>query len=523
MQPPSVTLQKKRFWIFLICLALVAMILGGIATARYGAGVASDSVKYLSVAQNLLDGNGLIDHRGSPLLSWPPLYPIFLASLSFFSGLDVFVVGWYFNIFLLGLNVFLSGIIFQRVFFAKPLYTYLSSVFVALSVSSLRIHAVVLSDAFYLTLTLLFLIMVDEYIQKRSYRAFAWMVLLSTLAPMLRYVGLAFVVTGLLIILIENRRSFSVLFRDGFVLGLISIVPIFWWLIVHNVMTYGSLWGTPNNQVVDVAQNTELALTKMLHWFIPYFSILMPLLTRPFIPFGVVALFIILINGRNKENWFAWAKSFTVPVTYPAIVYALVYFPAVALTIITADHRDLFSDRYYIILLVPTMLLVFITYDCLIQPHLKFSRQQISYTLVVVFCLWMVYPIYSLREYLSNALSRGEPSDYNLFNTRAYRNSKIVPEMQFLRKKHPSEIIYSNYSDAVWFYTRRPASALPVRGVSDLKVAYSGWPHNEPGYIVWFKPNEYKHYLSPEELAQFASLKLIYTDPSGDIYYVQSR
>ncbi len=139
MQPPSVTLQKKRFWIFLICLALLVMILGGIATARYGAGVASDSVKYLAVAQNLLDGNGLIDHHGSPLLSWPPLYPIFLAGLSFISGLDVFVVGWYFNIFLLGLNVLLSGIIFQRVFFAKPLYAYLSSLFVALSISSLRI------------------------------------------------------------------------------------------------------------------------------------------------------------------------------------------------------------------------------------------------------------------------------------------------------------------------------------------------------------------------------------------------
>ena len=95
--------------------------------------------------------------------------------------------------------------------------------------------------------------------------------------------------------------------------------------------------------------------------------------------------------------------------------------------------------------------------------------------------------------------------------------------MKKLSAQHPKEIIYSNYSDAVWFYTRRPVSILPMRGVPDLKAAYSGWPHNEPGYIVWFKPNEYKHYLSPEELVQFASLKLIYTDPSGDIYYVQSR
>ncbi|MEP6896152.1 MAG: hypothetical protein ABI986_11140, partial [Chloroflexota bacterium] len=244
MAPPSVTLRKNGYWIFLACLALGVMVLGGIATSRYGSGVASDSVKYMAVAQNLLDGNGLVDHRSSPLLSWPPLYSILLAGLSFVTRLDVFVVGWYFNIFLLGLNLFLSGVIFQRVFFTKPLYAYLSSLFVCFSISSLRIHATIGSDAFYLTLTLAFLTVIDGYVQRRSYRAFAWMVLLSALAPMQRYVGLALPVTGVIIILIENRKSLQVLLRDGLVLSLFALAPIFWWLIIHNVMTYGSLWGT---------------------------------------------------------------------------------------------------------------------------------------------------------------------------------------------------------------------------------------------------------------------------------------
>src|SRR5436190_11427798 len=179
MQPPSVTIHKKRFWIFLLSLTLSVMFLGGIATSRYGSGVASDSVKYMAVAQNLLDGNGLLDHRGFQLLAWPPLYSMFLAGLSFITGLDVFVAGWYFNIFLLGLNLFLSGIIFQRIFSTKPLYAYLSSLFVFLSISALRVHATIGSDAFYLTFTLAFLIAVDDYIQRRSYWAFAWMILLS--------------------------------------------------------------------------------------------------------------------------------------------------------------------------------------------------------------------------------------------------------------------------------------------------------------------------------------------------------
>ncbi len=467
MQPPLGMSQKNKYWLFLGALALAVMVLGGFATSRYGAGVASDSVKYLAVAQNLLDGNGLFDHRGSPLLSWPPLYSIILAGLNLITGLDVFVSAWYFNIFLLGFNLVLSGVIFERVFFTKPLYAYLSSLFVFLSISSMRIHATIGSDAFYLTMTLLFLLGLDDYVQRRSYRAFAWIVLLSAFAPLLRYVGLALATTGMVVILIENRKTVRVLLRDGFVLALFSAVPIFWWLVIHNILTYGTLWGTGNDRTVDVIQNTELAFTKMLHWFVPYLSVIMPLLTRPFIVLGALALVLILINRRNKAGGLAWARDFLLPSTYPTMIYAFVYFSAVALTIITSDHRYLYSDRYYVILLVPTMIFVFNTYDHLIRPHLKFSAQQVAYGLVVVFSLWTIYPFYGIHEYLVNAVARGEPSDYNLFNSRAYHESKIVPEMQRLRESQPDAVVYSNYVDAVWFYTRKPASLLPMRDVPD--------------------------------------------------------
>ena len=524
MRPPSVTLQKNKYWLFLICLALVLMVLGAIATSRYGAGVPSDAVKYMAVAQNLLDGNGLYDHRGLPLLSWPPLYSMSLAGLVWLTGMDVFIVAWYLNILLLGVNLVLSGVIFQRVFVDKPLYAYLSSLFVFLSISSLRIHATIGSDVPYLTMTLAFLIFLDDYIRKRSYWAFAWMVLLSALAPLLRYVGMAFAVTALLVILFEQRKSMRVLWRDGPALGLLSALPIFWWLVIRNIMTYGSLWGGYDSPgLVDVNQNIQLALTKMLHWFIPYLSILMPLLTQPFIVLGILALILILINFGSRQNWRDWSRSLLHPTIYPTMIYALVYFFAVAFTIITSDHRYLHSDRYYFILLVPTMIFAFVTFDTLVRPHLKFSRGQIAKAVLVVFLVWAVYPIYGLREYIAEALERGEPSDYNLFNTRAYHEMNVVPEMQRLRETHPEIAAYSNYVDAVWFYTRKPALLSPVRGSADLKSTYAGWPYDNPGYFVWFKPNEYKHYLSPEELSEFSDVKLIYSDPSGDIYYVSAR
>jgi hypothetical protein len=420
-----------------------------------------------------------------------------------------------------GLNLFLSGVIFYRVFSERPLYAYLSCIFVFLSISSLRIHATISSDPFYLTLTLGFLVAVEDYIQKRSCRAFAWMVLFSVLGPLQRYVGLAIAATAEVVILVENRRAIRTALRDGFILGTASVLPIAWWLLVHNIMTYGSLYGV-GPQVVDVWANTSLALTKMLHWFVPYLEFLMPILTRPLIPLGILILLLLLLNLRRLGQGRAWLQSFTAPSVYPTVVYAVIYFIAVAVTIVTADHRSLFSDRYYVILLVPTAILILFTFDKLISLHLKGSSQQARIGLILVLALWSVYPLYSFREYLLKAGVQGEPTGGNMFNNQTYHEMDLVAEMQKLRAAQPDKTFYTNYSDAVWFYTRKPVTPSPIIR-DDLLTTYAGWPHDKPGYIIWFEPNEYKHYLPPEKIAEFADVQLIFDGEGGKIYSVQAR
>jgi hypothetical protein len=397
----------------------------------------------------------------------------------------------------------------------------LSSLFVFLSLSSLRIHATISSDPFYLTLTLGFLITVDGYLRQRSYRSFAWMVLFSILTPLLRYVGLAITVTAGIVILIENWRSPRTWLRDGIILGLLSVLPIGWWLIVHNVMTYGSLWGLAS-QPVEFGENISLALTKMLHWFVPYLTFLMPILIRPWLPLGALALVLFWINRNHPEHRRAWVRSLATPSVYPTMIYAIVYFIALALTVVTQDHRDLFSDRYYVILLLPTAILLCLTFEKLVLPHLKISWRQVQIALIPIFLFWAVYPIYSTSEYLLEARQQGEPSGGNMFNNRVYREMPVVTQMRKISAEQPQENLYSNYVDAVWFYTRRPVSLLPFVDDDPVK-AYAGWPHDKPGYIIWFEPNEYKHYLAPAKIAEFADVRLVYEGKGGKIYYVQAR
>ena len=517
MQSPYAPDSKRSYWIFLLVLSLMAILIGAIVTSKYGAGVASDSTKYLSVAQSVKDGHGLFDHRGKALLSWPPLYSMTIAGLAACTGWDVFVAAWYLNVFLLGFNLFLSGVVFYRVFPEKILYAYLAVLFVFLSNPSLRIHSVISSDPLYLTAVFALVLALDRYIRKQSYRAFICILLLSALAPLLRYVGLAIGATAGVVVLIEQYRSPRVWFRDGFLLGLVTVLPIAWWLVVHNVMTYGSLWGL-ETQVVDVSTNLSLGLTKILHWFVPYLSVLMPLLLRPWIALVASILAIGLLNRNCRECVRKWAAAWAAKPAYPVVLHGFIYFTAVTLTAVTADHRDLYSDRYYFILLVPVLILLFITFDTLLLPHLHFSARQIQYGMIALFAVWSIYPLYTLQEYVREARVEGEPSSLNMFNTRTYHEMDLIAETRLLRQREPDAIVYSNYVDAVWFYTRMPVTLLPF--LSDHPTE---WREDRPGYIVWFEPNEYKHYISPEQIAQFAKVELVYEGKGGEIYYVQAR
>src|SRR5210317_553824 len=95
------------FYLLAISVAGGGLVL--LATSLYGAGVSADAAKNLSTAASLLAGEGFYDHTGSPLVYWPPLYPMILAGISALTGWDVFVSGWYLNVLVMMLNLFLSG------------------------------------------------------------------------------------------------------------------------------------------------------------------------------------------------------------------------------------------------------------------------------------------------------------------------------------------------------------------------------------------------------------------------------
>lgn len=513
----------KTFWFVLALFSLAAAALTLTATWRYGAGVSADAAKSMSTAESLLAGRGFFDHSGNPFVYWPPLYPLLLAGLSRLGGWDVFVVGWSVNLGLMAVNTFLGGALVYAAFRERPVYAYLGSVFVLGSEPALRIHANVASDPLYITFSLIFLLAAIRYLQNRSWKALVIMVVCAALAMLQRWLGASLLAMGGVVVLAARWRNWRLLLRDWAWMGC-SLLPVGGWVYFHNILRYQTFWGN-DSPSLDVWMNLEYSLTKILHWFLPYHPRLEFILFHPTIALGAILLALLLI--ARKEEWTVWWRDVRRPEVFPTLFFLPLSLAGLAFTIVTGDHRDLYSDRYYVGLLAPVIVVLFLTLDDVILPRLRLETGKARLLTALLFAVWfMAYPAFSLSKYLSNCLAEGEASPYNYYNNRFFRENPAVAEIQALARAHPQATFYSNYADGMWFYTRKTAPLMPRLGgltLEEFRAQFAGWPGEQEGYILWFLPNEFKHVAPPEWLAEVANLELVYASERGLIYTVQSR
>ena len=97
----------------LFCLSFLAALFVLISTSKYGLGVTSDSVSYLSTARSLMKGKGYFEFDGNAYVWFSPLYPTILAAMGFM-GMDIMRGALYLNVLSFTLIIFFSGVIFLK-------------------------------------------------------------------------------------------------------------------------------------------------------------------------------------------------------------------------------------------------------------------------------------------------------------------------------------------------------------------------------------------------------------------------
>jgi hypothetical protein len=517
--------REKSFFYYLAFISLLGMSFAFIVTFRYGPGLATDGARYLSTAESLINGNGFTEYLGVPLTQFPPVYSIIIAAIGFVTVADVFAVAQYLNILTFGLTVWLSGKFFRKLFPENFLYAYIGSGIFVTSLSLIRMASNVLSDLMFVAVTIIFLILTTGFIENPSKRNLIRLGLLCSVSPLLRYAGLTHILTAALLILIAHRRDFSKGVIQAGIFGLLTCLPTLLWVYFHNYLQTGILFGTrlpPNAQ-----GNLQVTIEKAVHWFIPY-----SITDR--IPEWAIIIFLlaILVTGNRFDNWKKWAGQITNSRFLPSVVFTFFYLLVLVFNVSYSEVRWPFMDRIHIIMLPPLLAIGFITARELFPIYLRnIPLKGLLTAAVIVFVLWLAYPINNIQKALRDGYFNGETSEYNIYNTRAQNESGVKEFVESLDIPEEDKV-YSNYEPLAWLYARHTILKLPQGPVrpeppdpEEVWQNYPNWPgHDGAGYVIWMKELGFKEYvLTPEQLASKVNLELLFSSKYGDVYRISPK
>lgn len=512
---------ERRFHIFLAVVSVVGAALVWLATSSYGPGLSTDGARYLSTAESIAAGRGIIDYLGLPLINWPPLYPILLAALKLATGLDVLILGQFVNVVAFGAIIYLSGLFFERSLPGSLTFATLATLVVATSLPLLEVSANIASDPLFMVCVLIFLLAAQKYLGGRGRGAWWQMALLAIAACFLRYAGLVLIISGGLIELLAWRKEWRRALLEAAAFGLVASAPIAAWALFHNLPLGGTLLGAHRPSLA--LTNFLFAFEKMAGWFIP--SSLLELVPAILLFAALAAILVAASNRGRRSAWVARLQGSTI---LPSLIFVFVYGAVLVFAISTSEHQVAGSQRIHAILL-PAFLVLLGSSMLDLLPKLpgKLAGLPMRNLLLAGFALWLLIPAYRVQAYVRASLEQGDVSYYNLYNTRTLRESDIVAEIQSMQIGEDKERVYSNNEGAAWFYLRRRIWRLPRFDAElgdDLETVmqtFDGWPAaDEQATLIWFERElDYKELVpTPEQMQEFIRLTATFVGRYGNVY-----
>ena len=170
------------------------------STSVYGAGAGSDEATYLFMAENLAEGRGFVDFDGYTPAWWPPLFPALLA-LSGLAGGEPLAAARFVNAAAFGATVFVFGRFLDSKCGSRA-STLAGTAAVLASPILTDMSSQALSDPLFLLFALLALVRLDRFQREGGVRELVLCGVFSGLCVSTRYMGVAVLATGAIVILL---------------------------------------------------------------------------------------------------------------------------------------------------------------------------------------------------------------------------------------------------------------------------------------------------------------------------------
>ncbi|MBN2464756.1 hypothetical protein JXD38_03915 [candidate division WOR-3 bacterium] len=528
--------NSRRLWrIAVIMLALVAAGQVLLSTAKYGAGLSSDSVAYYDIARSLMSGKGYVFHSGEPLVCWPPLYPTLLALVGSATGLDPGAFAHIVNAVLFAFVICLSACLFWPAFRQDPAYGLLGVLAVLLSLPLSVVYAMAWSECLFIVLVLFYLVHAQRYWKSGSMWSLTLMLLSTALACLTRYIGVTLVLAGALTVMLASGLYLRVRLARTFAFVVVSLLPLGLWL-VHNYQKAGTLSGNRFHPGFDLVPNAILAAMTILLWYEPVGMVakLAPAsVARAISPAGwsltltaslcvglagAIVLALALVLSRALRRRLACSLWSVFSECSPTVLYLAAYL--VALLALASrgassyvDHR-LLSPVY-----VPvTQTLFMLIWSLTGQPSpagAAIGRR----VPMLLFVLWLCLPLQRVVASTAERFRNGAGG----YSTSTWYKSETLAAARRLSEGSTIHA-YSNGADALWALAGVSATMTPSRLEVRLEDLKGHWPAREASILVWFTIVTKRPYLfSIEELGSISSIERLAHFSDGFVYRVSVR
>ncbi len=223
-----------------LALGVLGALLILLREANFGVGLTWDSGSYLSVARNLVAGNGLLEWNGTRYQGAAPLFPLLLGAVRLF-GVDAAAAAGSVNAAAFGLTVFAVTAWLQR-HVRAPLLAVWAGCACVLSPALAPAAAHAWTEIVFILFVVVSLSLLERFLNTGQRSALLLAAVAAAAASLTRYLGVTLIGAGALTILLRNDAAVRTRIRDAAIWSAASTALFGVWL-VRNIFVIGSVFG----------------------------------------------------------------------------------------------------------------------------------------------------------------------------------------------------------------------------------------------------------------------------------------
>ncbi len=263
--------EVDRFTLFLAALSVLGAASVLLREVTYGVLLNADGLTYISVARNLLVGEGFVDWQGDSYVSWAPLWPALLALVSL-PGLDPHDVSGVVNAGAFALTIFVSGWWLRRRIESRSLIVW-TCLSIMVPVTLVYHAATAFSETVFILFVTLSLIAMDRFLDEGRRSLLAWAAVWAALACLTRYIGVTVLFAAVIVLALDRSAGPVERVKRVLLYSSISAAPLCAWMLRNFLLTGYPMGPRGGSGAVSLLESVRLTVDGVGGWiFFPLYS-----------------------------------------------------------------------------------------------------------------------------------------------------------------------------------------------------------------------------------------------------------